>query len=175
MESIEIINKRLFDNFGRGVSELPKYRIVWADSQKEIITAVFEKHTEAGIYLGRELATREVPKYPMYSGFWLLEFVMPNDFNPELKAATSYECIWRFKDRNNNPLPPDWEVIEKIIYFHQHRVAPPTQRELNNTEEEKKQAESAEFLDYLRHDKIMPNRMYDTPLVTVPSNFERSK
>lgn len=175
MENLETVNKRLLDNYGKGLQDLPRYRIVWAASEKETRTGRFVKHTEAGIYLGEAVLTTEVEKYPQWEGYWILEYIQPNHSNPELKAAYSYEPIWIFKDGYDNPLPFDWEITEKIIYFHIHGMAKPapTQRELDNAEEEKLEKEKAATLDYLQHDEPFPNKMYDSKVVTVPSKYER--
>jgi hypothetical protein len=173
METLEVINKRLLDNYGRGINDLPNYRVVWSSSQKEVIYGTFEKETTSGIYLGTETCEREVDKYPMYLDMWVLEHIQPNLNNPELRAKFSYEPIYIFKDKYDNALPLDWEVIEKIVYFHIHRVPPPTNRDLQSREEEKQKKEEAEFLDYLQHDKPFPNKMYDGAVVTVPPNYEK--
>lgn len=168
METLEIVNKRLLDNYGVGVEDQPRYRVVWSTSQYEMLTAIFTKTTEAGIYLGEELATRSTPKYSMYVDYWILEFVEPNLGNPELKAKYSYEPLWIFRDRNNNPLPYDWEVIEKIVYFHIHKKPPVTERVHAHDFEEQKKREEAETLDFLQHNTPFPNKMYDSKVVTVP-------
>lgn len=175
MELLEQVNKRLLDNYGRGLQDLPKYRVVWGGAEKETRTGLFVKHTEAGIYLGEAVLTQEVEKYPQWKDYWILEFIQPNHFNHELKSKYSYEPIWIFKDRNDNPLPYDWEVIEKIVYYHINGQAKPapTQRQLDHAEEEKIQKEKAETLDYLQHDEAFPDKMYDSKVVTVPSKYER--
>ncbi len=173
MESIYIINQRLLDNYGRGLEDKPKYRVVWSTTEREWCTGVFVKHTEAGIYLGEQLATREVEKYPMFPDYWILEHIQSNLGNPELHARISYEPLWVFADKDGNRLDYDWEVLEKIIYFHQNKTAPPTKAMLDHAEEEKKQKESAEFLDYLKKRDPFPNRMYDSKIVTVPSKYDK--
>lgn len=163
MEKLEVINQRLLDNYGRGVSELPNYRVVWSSSEREIRTGVFTKML-GDIYLGSEMATREVDKYPMFPECWILEYVMPNLTNMELHSKTSYEPIWVFAPE----LDADWEAIEKIIYFHIHKEAPKTQKMLDHDEEQKKLAQEAEILDELKHEDPFPNKMYDSAVVTVP-------
>lgn len=174
METLEIINQRLKDNYGLGINDLPKYRVVWSTSQREVRTGLFVKQTEAGIYLGEAIKTEEVEKYPMYSDYWILECIQPNIGNHELKARYSYEPLWVFADQNGNPLPFDWEVIEKIIYFQQYGMAKPipTQRELDHAYEEEIEREKAEMLDQLQHDEAFPDKMYDSKVVTVPSNYK---
>lgn len=166
------INKRLLENYGRGVGELPKYRLVWGGSQREIRTGLFTKHTEAGIYLGEAVKTEEVPKYPMYDRHWILEYVMPNLNNPELQAKISYEPIFVFRDSQGFPLPYDMEVIEKVIYHHQNPAQIKTPSMLEHEFEESKKAEEIATLDFLQHDKVFPDRMYDSVIISVPSNYK---
>lgn len=172
MEDLETVNKRLLDNYGRGVGELPAYRIVWGGSQQETRTGLYVKQTEAGIYLGESILTKDVEKYPEWKDYWILEIPQPNIANPELHASISYEPLWIFKDSVDNPLPYDWEVIEKIIYFHQHREAPKTEKAMEHDFEEAKKKEEEETLDFLKHDEPFPNKMYDSSVVTVPSNHK---
>jgi hypothetical protein len=174
MEALEAINERLLANYGRGVSELPLFRVVWGGSQREMRTALYMKTTEAGLYLGEEVATRETEKYPEYLDMWILEVILPNDASFEIKAAYSYEMIWAFRDKNNNPLPYDWEVIEKICYCWLHKAAPKSQRELDHDYKESIMKETAVTLDFLKHDKVLPKRASDAPMVTVPVNYEKN-
>lgn len=172
---IEALNKRIADIYGKGIDDKSaKYRVVFADYQIETITGWWEKHTEAGLYLGREFCTRTTKKYLMYEGFWLLEYFQLNTSN-EISERFVYDVLWVFRSKDNKPLPPDWEVIEKIVYFHTHKAAPPSQATLDHDYNERIEKEKIEMLDFLRHDKTMPDRMFDTPLVTVPANFERNK
>ena len=173
MELIVDINKRLLDLYGTSYGDLPKYRVVWGGSQRETRTGLFTKHTEAGIYLGEAVRTEEVKKYPMWEHHWILEIPLPNLANPELKTGVSYEPLFIFKDENDFPLPYDWEVIQKIIYHHMNPRPQLSQSAMDHDFEEAKQIEAARILDELQHDKVMPNRMYDTPLITVPPNYSK--
>lgn len=171
MERLEVINQRLIDNYGKSEFEDRSfYRVSWAANEREIITGVFEGRTEAGIYVGTELRTQSVRKYPDWDDYWILEYIQPNLNNHELRANFSYEPIWVFRDSSGNPLPFDWEIIEKIIYFHKYGMSKPkkTQKELDHEQEEVKQQESAALLDELQHDEAFPNKMYDSKVVTVP-------
>lgn len=146
MEQLEIVNRRLLENYGRGVNELPLYRIVWSTSQIEKRYGTFIKETEAGLYLGEETGERECPKYFLYPDIWVLEWVQPNINNPELRATVSYEPLWFFKDAQGRPLPYDWEIIEILVKFHQERVVIRTQGMLDSEEVEKKEREAEENL-----------------------------
>lgn len=166
MELLEIVNQRLLDIYGKGAdSPHQKYRVVWSTTERE---ARLMDVTPSGLSLDRPIIVPNVPKYPMYPDRWVLECIQVNI----IERNYTYEPLWIFYDSNGEPLEYDWEVIEKIIYFHIHKQPPQTQKMLDHAFEESKMKEEAETLDFLTHDEVMPNRMYDTPLVTVPSNYK---
>lgn len=167
---LEEINIQLTEDYGRGLQDLPKYRVVWSTDETEIRTAVYSKFTEAGIYLGEEKKTCRTHKYPLWKDYWILEYVQPNLANPELKANWSYEPIYIFKDGNERPLPLNWEVIQTIIFFHINGMGrkAPTASEILHEYEEQLEREKADMLDYLQHDEAFPNKMYDSKVVTIP-------
>lgn len=150
MENLEIINRRLLETYGRGIGELPLYRIVWSTSQLEKRFGTFIKETESGIYLGEETCEREVPKYFMWPDFWILEFIQPNISNRELLAKVTYEPLWIFKDKENRPLPYDWDILLILIAAHQGRVIPKTPAQLASEDQEKLEKEQAAYLDELK-------------------------
>lgn len=153
MEQLELVNKRLLDNYGRGVAEKPLYRIVWSTSQIERRYGTFIKETEAGIFLGYETCERDVPKYQLFRDMWVLEWVQPNIGNNELRADVTYEPLYVFRDRDNNPLPYDWEIIEVIVKYHQMRVVGKTQAMIDSEEQEKKRLESEAIYDELKQER----------------------
>lgn len=150
METLETINQRMLETWGRGVAEQPLYRVVWTTKQTERRYGTFIKETEAGIYLGSETCERECPKYPMLPDYWVLEWIQPNIGNPELLAQWSYEPLYFFKDKHNRPLPYDWEIIETVIKFHQTRVIHRNEAMIAAEEEEKKRKEADEYYDILK-------------------------
>lgn len=162
MEPLEVINQRLLDIYGRGVRGLPAYRVVWSTNETEVRTRDY-----VDIFGSLRNGTEEVPKYPMFPDVWVLEIPQPNLNNPNLHAAVSFEPLWVFYDPNQEPLPYDWEVIEKIIYFHKNRTAPQSQSMLDHAEQESIERQKLEVHDFLTHDGSFPNRMFDTPIVTI--------
>lgn len=146
MEKLETINKRLLETYGRGARELPRYRVVWSTFQTERRHGTFIKETESGIYLGQETCEREVPKYPFWPDYWILECVQHNLSNPELLSDTSYEPLWRFCDKQNVALPYDWEAITMIVYAHNQRGVFKNQAMIDSDEEEKKRKEAEQDL-----------------------------
>jgi len=177
MESLEHINRRIVENYGKSThQDTPLFRVVWGGSQYEMRTGTYEKTTSAGLWLGRETCTRQEPKYPDWADMWILEIFLPNINNPEINCNFSYEPLWVFRDKHQNPLPYDWEIIEAILNKYLSGVhVILTDRDMRAQEEEKKGQETESFLDELRHTDPFKNKMYDSAVVTVPSNFERGK
>jgi hypothetical protein len=114
MESLEILNQRLVDYFGKDTnSDRPIFRIVWADDEVE---RRYTHHTDAGIVLLFP-EVREVKKYSYLPHVFVLErlVIVPEEQQRELGVKTSYEPIWAYRDRNNNPLPPIWDATKLVI------------------------------------------------------------
>lgn len=166
MEPLEVINQRLLDTYGRGINDLPTYRVVWSTTETEVRRKNILKGFDVVPFISTE------PKYPMFPDCWILENIQPNGNNPELMSKVSYEPLWMMLSPDGTPLPYDWEVIEKIIYFHIHRKAPQTQQMLDHVEEEKMEQEKESTLDYLLHDGAFPDKMYDSAVVTVPKEYK---
>lgn len=115
-EPLEDINQRLRDNFGIDTSTgLPIWRVVWSSDQVE---NRLQTVTETGIQL---LSPRiiEVKKYiPSLQDRYVLEqrVVVPEFQRAELGVSVSYEPIFFFEDKHNNPQPVFYRICEFIIY-----------------------------------------------------------
>lgn len=135
-EPLHVINNRLRDRFGLIENGMTRWRVSWSTDQ-------FEKRWVSelsGIVLAYP-EVREMPKYPMNQDFFVLERVIPTFGNTELIEAFSYEPIWFFKDKDDNPLPPKWTAIEFIIHQINEQVMNaghgPKYKQANETEEER--------------------------------------
>lgn len=137
-EPLHVINRRLADRYGRIENGMIRWRVVWSTDQteKRLVDQV-----EGIVLLHPEV--REMPKYPLHQDFFILERVIPTFMNPELVEPFSYEPIWRFMDKNNNPLPPKWEAIEFLINrIHEQVMAAghtPKYKDVAETPEEKEE------------------------------------
>lgn len=114
METVEVINKRLADIYGKFESGDANWRVVWSDD-------IFEKrwtfHTDEGFELVNPRLV-ERPKYLQWAAHvFILERIMPvPDFvESDLTTTVSYEPVWVFRDKNGNALPPVWDAIEFLI------------------------------------------------------------
>ena len=114
METLEILNERLKEYYGVAWNGMPIYRIVFSDDQLEMrLTDCDDKGVKL---LFPEV--RELPKYRHYitSKYLLEQLVELNEeAQNELKTKISYEPLWVYTDKNDNALPPHWEVTQFVI------------------------------------------------------------
>jgi hypothetical protein len=114
-ESIESLNQHLIDHYGTDTSTgRPMFRITWANDETEKRLMDF---TDGGIQMLYP-SVREVKKYPYLKDLYVLErlVVVPEVNQKELPTQKlSYEPIWAYRDVNNNPLPPIWDVTKLIV------------------------------------------------------------
>lgn len=60
----------------------------------------------------------QFPKYSWIKGRWILEnlVLIPEQNQNELGGMRkSYECLWKFEDRNDQPVQPEWWACQFII------------------------------------------------------------
>lgn len=109
------INNQLREHFGIDtVTSEPIWRCAWANDQYEM--RLVDTTPEGLQLLYPELKLR--PKYPWVKDRWILErLVQVPDFQAfELGGKkVSYECMWRFEDRNNFPVIPIFEACKFIV------------------------------------------------------------
>ena len=114
METLETLNERLKEYYGTAWNGMPIYRIVWSDDQLEMrLTDCDDK----GVTLLFP-EVRELPKYRHYikSKYLLEQLVELNEeAQNELKTKINYEPLWVYTDKNDNALPPKWEVTQFVI------------------------------------------------------------
>lgn len=118
-EPIESINRQLVDIFGLDTeSGLPIFRIAatWDQFEKRLCS-----YSPEGFQLLYP-QVREVYKYaqndPDYRDKYVLErlVVVPAMQTEEIPTSIkSYEPLYFFADRNNNPLPPKFEICKFMI------------------------------------------------------------
>lgn len=137
MESPAIINQRLKDTYGCGVTiynrpfelsnnssigtdsgiDKPKFRLIWSTNQTEVRYGEYEIYSESGdIFLRKESKVEEVEKYPLWPDKWILEQLMSTEGNPYLEKAGhkySYEPRWVFGNANSDPIPV-WKYVKLL-------------------------------------------------------------
>jgi hypothetical protein len=111
-ESIEYINKRLIQDFGREWNGMPRWRVVFSDDQLEKRWTEF---TDEGFQLINP-EVRELPKYRQrIQGKYILERLVPVVPPTDLVDKISYEPAWVFEDRVGNYLPPYYDGCKFVI------------------------------------------------------------
>lgn len=120
-ESLEIINKRLSDYYGKFEDGRQNWRVVWSDDQVE---KRLMSHTDEGFELLTPVV-REVKKYSYIKHKYVLERLIPipSFHGQDLVDKTSYEPVWTFEDSQGNPLPPIWEAIYLLIQVVKENLA----------------------------------------------------
>jgi len=119
-ETLEVLNKRLADRYGIDTaSSKAMWRVVFGDDEFEVRYGEYEDITPSGVYLRTVKEFRTVPKYRQWAPhMYVLErlVAVPGFQVHELGGQlVSYEPLWTFRDKNDNPLPPIWEAIELIV------------------------------------------------------------
>lgn len=114
------INARLLHLVGKDTTyDLPKWRLVWSDTQIIKRTSTYRDVTPSGIYLGWKKGTREIKKYWYLKPSWILErldHIQRRTEFDEIQRGYTYELVYAFLDRNDNPLPLAWAPIEFILF-----------------------------------------------------------
>jgi len=115
MESIDDINKRLVDRYGKDVSlNNPNYRIVNTRGLTEHRYGTFRDYDDNRTFIREVSEVREVEKYPFYEDSWVLEKLTPNLANAELIAKVSYEPIWVFGQAGSDK-NPNWRAVVLLV------------------------------------------------------------
>jgi hypothetical protein len=109
------LNEQLRDYFGVDtITGDVIWRIAWSNDQYEM------RETDCTPE-GLQLLTPEVrllPKYQWIRNRWILErlVAVPEFQQKELAGRKiSYECVWKFEDRDEQPVPPIFTACKFII------------------------------------------------------------
>jgi len=111
VEPIDRINYWLEKEFGRWENGQPKFRVVWANNQRDKRWTSF---TDEGLELLHP-EVRELPKYQHCLGFYVLEQLSIVPEGSDLVTKLSYEPLWVFYDKNKHYLPPRFIMCKVII------------------------------------------------------------
>jgi len=117
-EQIKTLNQRLKDNYGKFEDGSAIWRISFSDDQLEKQQGTFRDYDANGNFIREYRGVKEVKKYEWIRGKHLLEryTIVPFQSKYELvEAKVSYEPVFVFEDKDGNPLPPKWEVIQIVI------------------------------------------------------------
>jgi hypothetical protein len=121
-KEIDRLNNYLARDYGYFNGELPNWRIVWSDDQVE---KRLSKFTDFGVELV-DPVVMEKPKYRQYiHQKYILERLIPIPprLDNDLVGKFSYEPIFVFADKDDNFLPPRYDVCKIVIYGVYHKAA----------------------------------------------------
>jgi hypothetical protein len=174
MEEISVLNQRLIDHFGLDTSTgQPMFRIVWANDQteKRLVNTL-----DSGIQLLYPVV-REVKKYSYIRDTYVLEnlVIIPEFQREELAGLKlSYEPVWAYKDKDDNPLPPLWEPTKLIIDTLHAAMGKTSLKKYVDPEN----AETRELRIEKMHEELFGNENETTDAlaygegIVVPSNYK---
>jgi hypothetical protein len=178
MESIETLNQRLVDEFGKDSDTgHPMFRIVWANDETEM--RLMDRSDEGIQYL--HPVVREVKKYSYLWDTYVLERLVAVPFENLKELADvkiSYEPIWAYRDGENNPLPPIWPATKFIIdcllaALGKHSLRKYVDSEKNTTPEGR-EARISELQEELFGDETETgDAMRYGEAIVVPNNYKK--
>jgi hypothetical protein len=177
METIEVLNQRLIDYFGKDISsDRAIFRIVWADDEME---RRYVHNTDSGIVLLFP-EIRETKKYSYLPHLYVLErlVIVPEEQQRELGLKTSYEPIWAYRDRHDNPLPPIWDATKLVIdslyaALGKQSLAKYTDTEENTTPEGRDQRISKLQMELFGDETETGDALRYKEGIVVPSTYEK--
>jgi hypothetical protein len=178
MESIETLNQRLVDEFGKDSDTgHPMFRIVWSNDETEMRLMDV---TDLGVELIHP-EVRLVKKYPYMKDIYVLErlVAIPEANLIELPATKiSYEPIWAYRDDENNPLPPIWPATKFVIdclfaALGKKSMANYVDSEKNTTPEGREQRISELQEELFGDETETGDAMRYGEAIVVPSNYKK--
>jgi len=122
-EPLKQLNKYLSDKYGTYLDGRAWFRVVFANSQTELRRAVYEDFY-GPIFIRSRSEIRETLKYPIFKDCYVLEKLIRIDSNHlellrrEISTIEefTYECVWAFYDKDDNPLPVHRKILDFLIH-----------------------------------------------------------
>lgn len=113
--SIDEMNQKLIDLYGRDLYNNPKFRVAWSE-QIEKRSGTFNEYY-GDIFVRTFIGVREVKKYPHLKDCWVLEVAMPNPFD-DVQGNVTYECLWAFQKSDGSSVPVNWRALQLLLYWY---------------------------------------------------------
>lgn len=111
-KDVEIMNMWLERDYGYFEATYPLFRISWSEDQieKRVVN-----HSPEGFELINPVV-EERPKYRQWlHNKYILERLIPVPSIADLVDKISYEPVWVFEDKDENSLPPNYDVCKIVI------------------------------------------------------------
>lgn len=125
-EPLDVINKRLQDEFGSLDGVKPNYRLSWSEDQFENRLGEYPRFDNSGNYLGTVTGYQFVSKYKQWMPHqWVLEMLIPVPaHNNELTSKLTYEPLHGFINAyTGKPIDPTYRAIQFMIKNLQSQAA----------------------------------------------------
>lgn len=125
-EPLDVVNKRLADEFGLFDGVRPNYRLVWSEDQYENRLGEYPRLDNSGNYLGMVTGFQFVAKYKQWMPRqWVLEMLIPvPEHNNELTGKLTYEPLHGFINAyNGKHIDPTYRAIQFMIKNLQAQAA----------------------------------------------------
>jgi hypothetical protein len=173
VETVETINQRLIDHFGRYLDGTPMFRVVWSSDQVEKRRTNL---TPEGWELPYEIV-REVKKYSYAQDRWILEKLTEvDDFQgQELVTKLSHEPAWVFETKKGDYLPLNWLAVDFVVKRILKMLDPDDFVETEKETPEARRRKAAETYAALwGNESETTDAMRYKEGIVVPGNFERN-
>jgi hypothetical protein len=155
----------------------PMFRLVWSEFQRELRTGEYDVHY-GPLFIRKEVATKEVPKYPFLKERYILEQWYPPDiaYTKELpnSAQGSYEPIYVFESGKGDRLPLNKRVVEIIMHgvFNTSETEKDRACRMKAAEDLKELKEQEYFEDALECSSDIMSNLHFGEGIIVPSNYD---
>jgi hypothetical protein len=121
VDSPEVINQWLDNNYGKTIEGHPLFRVIWSTGLTEHRKSRFIDHVGDSI-IRDVVETREVLVYPFAQDRWILERIcLIQDQDREIGLQTdkmfTYNEIYTFQDAFCNPLPLNMEMVKAAMFL----------------------------------------------------------
>jgi hypothetical protein len=123
----EGLNQWLKDTYGTTIEGLALFRVVWSTELREKRRGTFCDFLD-DIFIREVTEVRDSLKYPFAQERWVIETLMPTPpevLGTELFEPYTYEGIYIFQDKEENPLPMTRDMVEAAIYIYLTSVRRP--------------------------------------------------
>lgn len=122
--TIQEINKKLEDYYGKDLYGNPKFRLSWSNFQVEKRKGTFNEFS-GDLFVRQTTGVKEVKKYPYIDSRWVLEIISPNPYD-DVDTKLSYEPLWVFQNAHGDYVEPIWRAVNFVItcYLNPQKLTP---------------------------------------------------
>lgn len=168
------INNRLTDYYGRDITGMPFFRVVWSEGLLEKRVGHFEDFY-GSIFLRAYDGLREVPKYSYIKNRHILEKLVFHKETKEILEKHSYEPVYVFQDKNGKSLPVIWRACEALIHSLMYGERQKLTASDMIAEEEKKDKRDVEYFEDSLDMSYTATMLANKEAIVVPSNYNSVK